>query len=103
MRSTCLISLDKQKNTKGIIATKPYVSSAAYIKRMGDHCSQCRYKPSVKIGSQACPFNALYWDFFARHAGAFERNPRLGMVYLQLFWLCAHASSWFELRGVLLV
>jgi deoxyribodipyrimidine photolyase-related protein len=73
-----------QRADGGIIATKPYVSSAAYIKRMGDHCSQCRYKPAVKTGSQACPFNALYWDFFARHAGAFERNPRLGMVYVQL-------------------
>jgi deoxyribodipyrimidine photolyase-related protein len=73
-----------QRADGGIIATKPYVSSAAYLKRMGDHCSQCHYKPTVKTGSQACPFNALYWDFFARHAGAFERNPRLGMVYVQL-------------------
>lgn len=73
-----------QRADGGIIATKPYVSSAAYLNRMGDHCIECRYKPSVKTGPQACPFNALYWDFFARHASAFERNPRLGMVYVQL-------------------
>ena len=73
-----------QRADGGIIATKPYVSSAAYLKRMGDHCGQCRYKPTVKTGPQACPFNALYWDFFARHQGAFGNNPRLGMVYVQL-------------------
>ena len=51
---------------------------------MGDHCSQCRYKPTLKTGPQACPFNALYWDFFARHESAFAANPRIGMVYVQL-------------------
>lgn len=68
----------------GIVATKPYVSSAAYIKRMGDHCRQCAYKAEVKTGPQACPFNSLYWDFFARHQTRYEKNPRLGMVYVQL-------------------
>ena len=73
-----------QRADGGIIATKPYVSSAAYLKRMGDHCGQCRYKPTIKTGPQACPFNALYWDFFARHESAFAANPRIGMVYVQL-------------------
>ena len=73
-----------QRADGGIIATKPYVSSAAYIKRMGDHCGQCRYKPTVKTGPQACPFNALYWDFYARHESAFATNPRIGMAYVQL-------------------
>ena len=73
-----------QRADGGIIATKPYVSSAAYIKRMGDHCGQCRYKSTVKTGPQACPFNALYWDFYARHESAFATNPRIGMAYVQL-------------------
>jgi deoxyribodipyrimidine photolyase-related protein len=73
-----------QRADGGIIATKPYVSSAAYLKRMGDHCGQCRYKPTVKTGPQACPFNALYWDFYARHESAFAANPRIGMAYVQL-------------------
>jgi deoxyribodipyrimidine photolyase-related protein len=68
----------------GQLATKPYVSSAAYLQRMGDHCKGCAYDPKARTGEQACPFNALYWDFFDRHRQHFERNPRLGMVYHQL-------------------
>ena len=68
----------------GRLATKPYVSSAAYLQRMGDHCSGCAYDPKVKTGDKACPFNALYWDFFDRHRAQFQGNPRLGVVYHQL-------------------
>lgn len=68
----------------GIIATKPYVSSAAYINRMSDYCQGCAYDHKQKLGDQACPFNALYWDFFARHQAVAGNNPRLGMVYRQL-------------------
>ena len=68
----------------GRLATKPYVSSAAYLQRMGDHCKDCTYDAKVKTGERACPFNALYWDFFDRHRGDFEGNPRLGVVYHQL-------------------
>ena len=67
----------------GLIATKPYVSSAAYIHRMSDYCQGCAYDHKQKLGDQACPFNALYWDFFARHQAIAEGNPRLGMVYRQ--------------------
>jgi deoxyribodipyrimidine photolyase-related protein len=67
-----------------MLATKPYVSSAAYLNKMGDHCKHCRYNAKAKVGDNACPFNALYWDFFARHQASFERNPRLGMVYQNL-------------------
>ena len=68
----------------GLIATKPYVSSAAYLGRMSDYCKGCRYDSKQRIGEGACPYNALYWDFFDRHADVFSRNPRLGMVYRQL-------------------
>ncbi len=68
----------------GQLATKPYVSSAAYLQRMGDHCKGCAYDPKQKTGAQACPFNALYWDFFDRHRPALQGNPRIGMVYHQL-------------------
>ena len=68
----------------GLLATKPYVSSAAYLQRMGDHCHHCHYRPKDKTGELACPFNALYWDFFDRHRTHFQGNPRLGVVYHQL-------------------
>jgi deoxyribodipyrimidine photolyase-related protein len=68
----------------GLLATKPYVSSAAYIARMSNYCKGCHYKAKERLGETACPFNALYWDFFARHASTFEKNPRIGMAYRQL-------------------
>ena len=68
----------------GLLATKPYVSSAAYLQRMGDHCKGCRYDPKARTSENACPFNALYWNFFDRHRLHFQANPRLGVVYHQL-------------------
>ncbi len=68
----------------GVIATKPYVSSGAYIRRMGDYCQDCVYDVKRKLGPRACPFNALYWDFWARHESRWSDNRRLGMVYAQL-------------------
>ena len=68
----------------GKLATKPYVSSAAYLHRMGDHCTGCPYDRKDRLGPRACPFNALYWDFHLRHDGLLRRNPRIGMVYRQI-------------------
>ena len=68
----------------GLLASKPYVSSAAYINKMGDYCKGCAYRKDRRIGEDACPFNALYWDFHLRHADKLSRNPRIGMVYRNL-------------------
>lgn len=65
----------------GIIASKPYVSSGAYINRMSDYCGGCAYKVGQKTGEGACPFNALYWDFLERHRPRFARNARMGQMY----------------------
>lgn len=65
----------------GIVGTKPYVSSANYIQKMGDHCKSCHYDPKAKLGERACPFNSLYWDFYDRHREKLEKNPRIGMMY----------------------
>ena len=65
----------------GIVGTKPYVSSAAYINRMSPYCKTCYYKKDLKTGERACPFNSLYWDFYDRHRAQLERNPRIGMMY----------------------
>lgn len=68
----------------GLMATKPYVSSAAYLQRMGDHCSGCAYDPKQRTGERACPFNALYWDFLARHRERLAPNPRMAVIVRQL-------------------
>lgn len=75
----------------GRIATKPYVSSVAYLSRMSDYCKGCHYDSKQRVGERACPYNALYWDFFMRHAAVFGRNPRLAMVYRQLANMPAEA------------
>lgn len=65
----------------GRLATKPYASGGAYIDRMSDHCGPCRYDVKQKTGPNACPFNALYWDFLARHERRFRRNHRMRTMY----------------------
>lgn len=65
----------------GIVGTKPYVSSANYIHKMSDYCSNCHYDRKKKYGKGACPFNSLYWDFYDRHQELLQKNPRVGMMY----------------------
>jgi deoxyribodipyrimidine photolyase-related protein len=68
----------------GLIASKPYTASGAYIHRMSDYCSDCQYSVKEKVGELACPFNSLYWHFMDRHRGRFRKNARIGMVYRNL-------------------
>ncbi len=63
----------------GIIGSKPYAASGAYINRMSNYCGDCHYDVKDAVGSRACPFNALYWDFIARHEALWEHNPRMAM------------------------
>ena len=60
----------------GVIATKPYVSSANYIHKMSDYCGGCRYDPKKRNGAGACPFNYLYWTFIDDHRDSIGKNPR---------------------------
>lgn len=65
----------------GMLASKPYASSGAYINRMSDYCSSCRFDVKQRIGHDACPFNALYWAFIARNEARLRGNPRMAMAY----------------------
>ncbi len=68
----------------GIMATKPYAASGAYINRMSDYCRDCRYSVSAKNGEKACPFNYLYWNFMIENEARLRGNQRLGPVYRNL-------------------
>ena len=65
----------------GLLASKPYAASGNYINKMSDYCSHCRYDVKAKTGEDACPFNALYWDFLARNEDKLGDNRRLAMPY----------------------
>ena len=68
----------------GIVGTKPYVSSANYIDKMGTYCTKCHYNSKEKLGDKACPFNSLYWNFYTKNESLLRSNPRIGMVYVTL-------------------
>lgn len=68
----------------GTMATKPYVSSAAYINRMSDYCQGCRYDPTRRTGENACPFNYLYWTFLHHFRESFGKNVRMNMILKNL-------------------
>ncbi len=65
----------------GIVGSKPYCSSAAYIGKMSNYCKSCVYDAKLKTEANACPFNSLYWHFHSRNRDKLERNPRIGMMY----------------------
>lgn len=68
----------------GLLASKPYAASGAYINKMSDYCGSCKYKVSAKNGPTACPFNYLYWDFVGRNKEKLQGNHRMGFMYKSL-------------------
>jgi len=68
----------------GQMASKPYAASGSYINKMSNYCGSCKYKVTVKNGSNACPFNYLYWDFIGRNDAKLRGNPRMGFMYKTL-------------------
>jgi deoxyribodipyrimidine photolyase-related protein len=48
---------------------------------MSDYCETCEYDWKRRHGDAACPFNSLYWDFFARHRRRLQKNARVAMMY----------------------
>jgi len=72
--------------------TKPYVAAAAYVKRqsglsakgrgpaVAKHeapCARCRFDPDQRTGPDACPLNALYWNFLSTHRERLAKNVRM--------------------------
>lgn len=64
----------------GVMASKPYAASGAYIHRMSDYCGSCVYSVKAREGPQTCPFNLLYWRFIATHAAKLRGNHRMAQM-----------------------
>ncbi|TVR06688.1 MAG: cryptochrome/photolyase family protein [Spirochaetaceae bacterium] len=58
----------------GIMASKPYVSGANYIRKMSDFAG----------GEWEAAWTALFWRFLDHHRDVFAAQPRLGMLVKQL-------------------
>ena len=65
----------------GLLASKPYVSSGAYIQKMSDYCENCVYNVKTKTDKDSCPFNSLYWNFIDLHKDKLKSNQRMSMIY----------------------
>jgi deoxyribodipyrimidine photolyase-related protein len=68
----------------GLLASKPYAASGAYIARMSDYCRGCAYDVKLRSGPRACPFNYLYWAFLLRNERQLANNPRMALPYRTL-------------------
>ena len=63
----------------GYMSSKPYAASGKYIARMSNYCRTCPMNPNESVGSNACPFTTLYWDFLIRHRDTLRGNHRMAL------------------------
>jgi deoxyribodipyrimidine photolyase-related protein len=61
----------------GVVATKPYTSGGSYLKKMTNYCSGCVFRPTERLGDQACPMTAGYWTFLHDHQEQLASNHRM--------------------------
>jgi deoxyribodipyrimidine photolyase-related protein len=65
----------------GIVGSKPYASTGAYINKMSNFCKNCKFDVKKTYGENACPFNFLYWNFLVKHRKKFITNGRMSLIY----------------------
>lgn len=61
----------------GMMSTKPYAAGGSYINKMTNYCGGCRFDPKKRVGEDACPVNAGYWNFIYIHQERLISNPRI--------------------------
>ena len=65
----------------GVIASKPYVSSGAYINRMSDYCKGCTYGLSSQTSLLPVDNLIQLRQFLDRHRDRFQANMRMKNIY----------------------
>jgi deoxyribodipyrimidine photolyase-related protein len=45
--------------------------------KMSNFCSGCQFDYKKRVGSDACPFTTLYWEFMDRHYDQLKDNQRM--------------------------
>ncbi|NBU23117.1 MAG: cryptochrome/photolyase family protein [Actinobacteria bacterium] len=68
----------------GRMSTKPYAAGGSYINKMTNLCSGCRFDPKLRVGENACPMTAGYWNFLHRNQTLLNKNPRMNQVFAGL-------------------
>ncbi len=68
----------------GLLASKPYAASGAYIDRMSDYCAGCVYDPAIKTGEGGLPVQSAVLELLSENRAALERYPRMAMPYRTL-------------------
>ena len=48
----------------GLMGSKPYASSGAYLERMGHYCKGCHYQVKARSGPDSCPSTASIGTFY---------------------------------------
>ena len=83
----------------GRFTSKPYVASGAYVKRMSNYCSGCKYEPEARVGANACPMTTLYWNFLDKHEETFGSNPRTSLMVKNLQRMTPEVRAGVRLRA----
>lgn len=74
-----------------LMTTKPYISGAAYLDRMGDACRSCQFHPK-----KDCPITPLYWAYLDRHRERLEGNQRVAMPLRNLAKRDERTLAWYR-------
>ncbi len=83
----------------GVVGTKPYAASGAYINRMSNYCKDCQYDVKSRTGQDACPFNTLYWHFLIRNRDRLGSNQRMALVMKNLESMDEHEQVTITREG----
>ena len=67
----------------GMMSTKPYAAGGAYLSKMTNYCGDCPLNPKKRVGEDACPFTAGYWNFLDQNQ-QLRSNHRMFNAYAGL-------------------